>query len=121
MNRRPHLIVVALVMTAAAFARSTGSGGLIARSALQQSCESLSTLSVPHTTIVSAQAVPEGPLNTAGAAVPARCVVKAVAKPSADSEIHFEVWLPASGWNGKYQQAGNGGWAGSIPTAALAQ
>jgi feruloyl esterase len=29
------------------------------------------------------------------------------------------VWLPASGWNGKYRQEGNGGWAGTIPFQAM--
>jgi len=95
--------------------------------AVQQSCESLTSLKLPHTTIVSATVVPEGPLAAGrggpGAAaplpVPARCVVKAVARPTSDSEIQFELWLPATGWNGKYQQAGNGGWAGSIPTQSL--
>ena len=33
--------------------------------------------------------------------------------PSPDSEIGLEVWLPEK-WNGRYQQLGNGGWAGSI-------
>jgi feruloyl esterase len=91
----------------------------------QGACESLVSLVLPHTSITSAAVVPEGPLGGGRAGgpapivVPARCVVKAVTKPSSDSEIRFEVWMPVSGWNGKYQQAGNGGWAGSIPTASL--
>src|SRR5262245_16294153 len=32
----------------------------------------------------------------------------------ADSHIEFEVWLPTSGWNGKYEGVGNGGFAGYI-------
>jgi hypothetical protein len=33
----------------------------------------------------------------------------------AQSNIHFEVWIPTeANWNGKYQQTGNGGFAGSI-------
>jgi len=38
----------------------------------------------------------------------------AVAKPTSDSEIRMEVWMPASGWNGKLQGIGNGGFAGLI-------
>ena len=34
--------------------------------------------------------------------------------PVSDSEIHFEVWMPVSGWNGKFRGTGNGGFAGSI-------
>jgi feruloyl esterase len=41
-------------------------------------------------------------------------------KPTADSEIKFELWLPASGWNGKLEANGNGGWTGSIAPATLA-
>ena len=52
--------------------------------------------------------------------MPARCVVKLVSRPTPDSEIGIEVWLPLSGWNGKYLQVGNGGWSGVIPTPALA-
>ena len=35
-------------------------------------------------------------------------------KPTSDSDIKVEVWLPASGWNGNFQGVGNGGWAGVI-------
>ena len=52
--------------------------------------------------------------------LPAFCRVQGVLKPSGDSNIEFEVWLPLSGWNGKYQGTGNGGFAGSIQYAALA-
>jgi tannase/feruloyl esterase len=41
--------------------------------------------------------------------------------PSSDSDIKVEVWLPAAGWNGKYQAVGNGGWAGTIGYAAMAR
>jgi feruloyl esterase len=46
--------------------------------------------------------------------LPAFCRVVAEAKPTADSDIKLEVWLPASGWNGKLQAIGNGGFAGLI-------
>jgi feruloyl esterase len=38
---------------------------------------------------------------------------------SAESQILVEVWLPESGWNGRYPGTGNGGFAGAIGTAAL--
>jgi feruloyl esterase len=53
--------------------------------------------------------------------MPAFCRVDGIAKPTSDSEIKFEVWLPVSGWNGKFEQVGNGGFAGSIPLAAMAE
>jgi feruloyl esterase len=51
--------------------------------------------------------------------LPAFCRVAGIARPTSDSEIHFEVWLPASGWNGKLQQVGNGGFAGMIPFTGM--
>ncbi len=47
--------------------------------------------------------------------VPVHCRVVAVLRPSTDSEINMELWLPsANRWNGKFQMFGNGGWGGSI-------
>jgi feruloyl esterase len=37
-----------------------------------------------------------------------------------ESQILVEVWLPESGWNGRYLGTGNGGFAGAISTPALA-
>ena len=52
--------------------------------------------------------------------LPAHCRVQAVLKPSSDSHIEMEVWLPTENWNGKFQAVGNGGWAGNISYPALA-
>src|SRR5262249_17260214 len=49
------------------------------------------------------------------------CRVTATIKPTSDSDIRVEVWLPATNWNRKLQAVGNGGWAGSIAYAALAE
>ena len=46
--------------------------------------------------------------------LPAFCRVSATLKPSTDSDIKMEVWMPVSGWNEKFMAVGNGGWAGSI-------
>ena len=96
----------------------------------QQPCESLANLKLPYTLVTSATAVPEGaPPAPAGPGapaaaprlVPAHCDVRGVIRPTRDSEIKFALWLPAAAaWNGKYRQEGNGGWAGSINTAGLA-
>ena len=52
--------------------------------------------------------------------LPAFCRVAATLKPTADSDIKIEVWLPASGWNAKFEAVGNGGWNGNIDINALA-
>jgi feruloyl esterase len=41
-------------------------------------------------------------------------------KPSSGSDIRIEVWLPASGWNGRLQAVGEGGLAGLIPHGFMA-
>ena len=45
----------------------------------------------------------------------------ATLKPSNDSDIKIEVWLPAADWNGRFQAVGNGGWSGAIGYPALAR
>ena len=40
------------------------------------------------------------------------CRVVGVSKPSSDSNINFEVWLPSTNWNGKFVSSGEGGFAG---------
>jgi feruloyl esterase len=39
--------------------------------------------------------------------------------PTGDSDIKVEVWLPESGWNGKFQAVGNGAFSGSIAYPAM--
>jgi hypothetical protein len=94
-------------------------------------CDHLSTLKIPNTTIALAQQVAAGAFNGPPApfsgvdltalykSLPAFCRVVAEAKPTNDSDIKIEIWLPASGWNGKLQGIGNGGFAGLIDTMQL--
>jgi feruloyl esterase len=94
-------------------------------------CERLAaSLTLPNTRVVSVNAVsagrfvpPSAPGTTNAPApltdLPAFCRVQLILTPSADSDIRAEVWLPLTGWNGKFQQVGNGGWGGSIQYAAL--
>jgi feruloyl esterase len=52
--------------------------------------------------------------------MPAFCRAAVTAKPSTDSDIKIQVWLPASGWNGKLLGIGNGGFAGLIDEMQMA-
>jgi feruloyl esterase len=95
--------------------------------AFAASCESLRTLKLADTTITSAQSVAAGAFEQSGGSspaifkqLPAFCRVTAEVKPAKDSDIKIEVWMPATGWNGKYQGVGNGGFAGSITYVGLA-
>jgi feruloyl esterase len=97
----------ALVLTAPAFAA--------------RSCESLASLHLPEMTVTLAQKVDAGEFVPDGggpgrfAKLPAFCRVTATLRPTSDSEIRIEVWLPeVQAWNSKYEAAGNGGWGGSL-------
>jgi len=93
-------------------------------------CEALTGLSLVKGKITSSETVAAGAFVAPGpgrgrgannpyASLPAFCRVEATLTPSPDSDIKIEVWLPATGWNGKFQAVGNGGWAGSIPYPAI--
>ena len=89
------------------------------------SCTSLAALTIPGVTIRSATAVAAGPFTPPGAnaalTLPAFCRVEANARPTSDSDIRFEVWIPpAEAWNGKFEGVGNGGYSGAISYAAMA-
>jgi len=96
----------------------------VVTSARGATCDSLKSLTLPQTTIDSVQVIAAGAFTQPGgragrggnafADLPAFCRVAATLKPSSDSDIKIEVWLPAENWNAKYQAVGNGGWSGSI-------
>jgi feruloyl esterase len=92
------------------------------------SCESLLSLKLPSTTITSAK-VAFGP-DLAGIKVitgpyprmrplPDACRVAATLRPTSDSEIKMEIWMPTSNWNGKYQAVGNGAFNGNINVGSV--
>jgi feruloyl esterase len=97
-----------------------------------RSCETLLKLTLENASITLAELVPAGAFKapTGGnaaqnasrfAELPAFCRVAATVKPTTDSDIKVEVWMPASAWNGKFEAVGNGGWAGTISYPAMAQ
>src|SRR5690348_11851420 len=75
--------------------------------AAQTPCERLRSVEIRGGRITSAGAVSD------------YCRVTAVLTPSTDSHIEMEARLPLDGWNRKFLGVGNGGWAGSISTAAM--
>jgi hypothetical protein len=88
-------------------------------------CETLRKLSLPQMTIALAQSTAAGTFTPPvpdwakgfmhPQPVPAAfCRVVGHLNPTGDSDIKFEVWLPASGWSGRYESVGNGGFAGFI-------
>jgi feruloyl esterase len=102
-------------------------------------CEGLRSISLSQATIVTADVVQAGifvppppPAPPAGARqggpgarqggapappaepIPQHCRVTMVLKPSSDSHINAELWMPTENWNGRLLAVGNGGFAGSI-------
>lgn len=93
-------------------------------------CEALRQAKLPHASITLAEAEPAGKFVPPGgvrpenaqlyAKLPAFCRVVVRSHPASDSDIETEIWMPLSGWNEKFQAAGNGGFAGAIAYNALA-
>src|SRR3989442_1317952 len=120
MNQKPFWSILAIIIFAIAL-----SGAVPAAAT---ACENLASLTLPSAKINSAQMVAAGAFVPPGGGgrggrgeasnpftkMPAFCRVTATSTPTSDSDIKFEVWLPATGWNGKYEAVGNGGWAGTI-------
>ncbi len=131
MKKCAMLAILAVSGSFVPSARAVGAG-LAPPDAPPQSCEKLAQLALPHTQINSAQTVAAGafilpagvPPWMAGdpsffKGLPAFCRITATAKPSPDSDIKIEVWMPSSGWNGKFRGQGNGGFAGQIDYRVL--
>jgi feruloyl esterase len=110
-----------LVLCAALFAAATKPEALSA-----QSCASLSQSASPGVSITLSEVVPDGGFTIPDSTdkisgLPGFCRVTAKLRPTHDSEIGIEVWLPLKGWNGKYLAVGSGGWGGTINYRGLAE
>ncbi len=123
---RNHLVLLFFtVFTLSDHARGADSGSAT------QKCAHLRQMALPNVRITLAENVAAGgfspPDLKAGEKVPhlykdtpTFCRVIATLKPTADSDIKVEVWMPMSHWNGKFRGQGNGGFAGYIAYAGLA-
>jgi hypothetical protein len=118
------LVVVAFLVMGGATAPCTRAAG--------QPCEQLAQLALPNTKITLAQTIAAGAFAPPASMapwlagdpyfykkLPEFCRVLADDQPSTDSDIKIEVWIPTSGWNGKFRGQGNGGFAGEIDYRAL--
>jgi len=85
-------------------------------------CPDLTTLSLPKTTITLARSYAAGEVVSGTTTAPVSlCRVAGNVKPGPRSNVNFEIWIPTDGsWNGKYQQIGNGGFAGAISLPTIA-
>jgi feruloyl esterase len=125
---------------------SAGLCGLAALTFAQTPCENLKSLSIPGVEFTAVETVAAGAyqpparaglgaggpaaLNNPGPGgaraaappqmLPAHCRVAATLRPSSDSDIKMELWLPVENWSGKFEMVGNGGWAGIISFPQMA-
>lgn len=86
-------------------------------------CDNLASLQLPAASITMTELVAAGEFSPPGntdarnsiyQALPAFCRVTATLRPSPDSDIKIEVWLPVAQWNGKFLAVGNGAFTGNI-------
>jgi feruloyl esterase len=114
-------VAAALLLAFAGSARAAGTA-----------CEDLARISLPHTEITAARLISRGtfpapagrnggPPDPVFATMPDLCRVTATSRPTADSDIRIEVWLPVTGWNGRLEAVGNGGFGSNISLNNLAQ
>jgi feruloyl esterase len=87
-------------------------------------CDQLSNLKSATVEITTAEIVASGvfrpPKGKAFGDLPPFCRVAAILHPSSDSAIRIELWMPETGWNGRLEGTGNGGFAGNLAYGALA-
>ncbi len=123
--------VAGLGLPAPALAQDTAAP---ATPATDARCGALAGLKLANVEIAVAASLAEGaPVANSGlspmfgnAAVVAKasaalCRVTGRIRPTAASDIGFEVWLPASGWDGRLHGIGIGGFAGAIDYFNLGQ
>ena len=95
--------------------------------AMATPCTNLQSLQLHDTVITSAVDNTSGVFIVPGSnppntiiGLPAFCRVTASLIPTSDSTIKIEVWLPESGWNGRFLGTGGGGFQGTISYNSLA-
>ena len=117
--------------TFAAGAQSTTTQTQTAVESISDHCARLAKFELPNATITTATSVAAGTFDGPRQAftgadmsalykmLPAFCRIVVKATPTSDSNIGVEVWMPLSGWNGKLEGIGNGGFAGIIDDVGL--
>ena len=109
-----RVIVIALAATAVLVVNPSRASGA------PVPCADLGRLSLPDTTITSAEEIPAGewapPAGPRQTSLPAFCRVALTVSP----QIRIEVWLPKDNWNGRYRGEGGGGYAGQVSYGGLA-
>ena len=89
----------------------------VAATPLACATASFADLTLDHATVDTVTAVPAGSYTPTGArspltGMPAFCKINGTTSSTADSLVHYELWVPdPTTWNGKLVVTGNGGYA----------
>ncbi len=85
--------------------------------------QQIRTIKLQGVTITEVEDVPAGNFTTRGGEkltkLPAFLRVAFTSKPTPESNIRCEIWMPKKKWNGRFLGTGNGGGAGHINYSAL--
>jgi len=82
--------------------------GAPAAARAETACADMVKTALPHAQVTKAVSEAVGDKQV--------CKLSVTSKPTADSDIRMEVWIPeGTAWNGKFIQLGNGGFAGTVP------
>ncbi len=87
--------------------------------ASEPACAELVDLAFEGNTLITASTTVSGgtlvtPTGQSLTDLPGFCRVVGVSRPTRDSDIRFEVWLPSESWNGRFVSSGEGGYAGRL-------
>lgn len=115
------VIILGMGLSGAVFGQSEASNGT--------NCAALRNVYLDGADITTAELIPasEGKEVMIGnrqvqlhKKLPQFCRVAVNDRPSPDSDIKVEIWLPTAGWNGRLHGVGNGGFAGAIDYVSMA-
>jgi feruloyl esterase len=120
MKRRIMSASAIAFLIAGVMGRPAGTVAVVAAAPAHGACADLASIPLADTRITVAEEVRGPSFTPPGSSaingLPAFCRVAGVTKPA----VKFEVWLPLTDWNGKFQGVGNGANAGSISYPAMA-
>ncbi len=96
-----------------------------ANSKFDSRCGAIANAKLTGVTITAAQSIPAGAFTPPDGSpaipnLPAFCRVAATLKPTPDSNIRIELWMPEKNWNGRFLGTGNSSGAGKIRYSSLA-
>ena len=111
--------LLSAVIVRASLATASGQSPATGPTDPEQACAELVSLTFEgNTTVVASTTVSTGslviPTDESLTRLPVFCRVVGVSRPTNDSMINFEVWLPSDSWNGKFVSSGEGGFAGRL-------